>query len=52
MIVVGSSALIAIFEHESDAATFATGHALAKSLNSPLLFEGNDFAATDVRVTI
>jgi ribonuclease VapC len=132
MIVVDSSALVAIFEHESDAATFATAirqadrllisavnvhetgmvmrarhgepaldrmwiflreendfeivpfdeaqarealsafgrygkrinpkaqlnladcvaYALAKSMNSPLLFKGNDFAATDVRAVI
>ena len=128
MIVVDSSALVAIFEHESDAATFATAirqaarllisavnahetgmvmrarrvarmwrflreendfeivpfdeaqarealsafgrygkrvdpraqlnladcvaYALAKSMNLPLLFKGNDFAATDVRAVI
>ena len=27
-------------------------YALAKNMNSPLLFKGNDFAATDVRAVI
>ncbi|ANK89869.1 PilT domain-containing protein [Rhizobium sp. N6212] len=44
MIVIDTSALIAIFEKEADCAAYA----LAKSLSLPLLFKGDDFAHTDI----
>ena len=55
MIVVDSSALVAILEEEPEAGQFlqiilgdCVAYALAKSMDAPLLFKGNDFSETDV----
>jgi uncharacterized protein with PIN domain len=60
MIVIDSSALLAILLQEPEQKTYGKGidpkanldcaaYALAKTLDAPLLFKGNDFAATDVQ---
>jgi len=44
VIVVDSSALVALAD--------CVAYALARSLNSPLLFKGDDFTATDVKACV
>ena len=48
MIVVDTSALIAILTEEADASRYAS-YALAKATDLPLLFKGRDFSGTDIR---
>ncbi len=50
MIVVDTSAVLAIFLCEPEARDFA--EALAKSHDAPVLFKGDDFGQTDLRAAV